>query len=74
MWSPDPTNNHIEASSNLTPSYLPLAFNCLKGNEKILKKMFENQDPNPQGLYMVKIFQGSVWKSIIIDDYIPVIE
>lgn len=36
--------------------------------------MFESQQPNPQGVYYVKIFQGNIWKYIIIDDYIPVIE
>lgn len=36
--------------------------------------MLESQQPNPQGVYYVKIFHGNFWKIIIIDDYIPVIE
>ena len=36
--------------------------------------MFESQQPNPQGIYYVKVFQGNMWKFVLIDDYIPVIE
>lgn len=34
--------------------------------------MLESQKTNVQGIYYVKIFQGNVWKYIIIDDHIPV--
>ena len=34
--------------------------------------MFEGQHINNYGIYLVKIYQESSWKYIIIDDYIPV--
>lgn len=39
-----------------------------------MKKIVENQKPNKEGIYCLKIFQTNAWKYIIIDDYIPVIE
>ena len=40
----------------------------------MLHKIFEDQKPNPQGIYYLKIFHSNIWKLIIIDDYIPVYE
>ena len=74
MYSNDSVNNHIEAPSNLASDYFVFALNCLKGNTQILRKMFEAQKINSHGLYLVKIFQANVWKYIMIDDYIPVVE
>jgi hypothetical protein len=48
--------------------------NCLLGCPKLLEKIFEKQTINQYGIYIVKIFQESVWKYIFIDDYIPVIK
>lgn len=42
------------------------------GCPSILERMFEDQTVNPFGIYLVKIYQESIWKYIIIDDYIPV--
>ena len=36
--------------------------------------MFETQKPNSQGIYYVKIFHGNIWKYILVDDHIPVLE
>lgn len=41
-------------------------------NRELLKKMFEGQGVNEFGIYLVKIFQESVWKYIIVDDFVPV--
>lgn len=35
--------------------------------------MFEEQAFNQYGLYLVRIFQQSNWKSVILDEHIPVI-
>ena len=39
-----------------------------------MRRMFETQQPDLQGVYYVRIFQGNTWKYIIIDDNIPVVE
>lgn len=74
MWGVDPTKNFISGSSHLANEYFSIALNCMKGNKTLLRKMFESQKPNPQGIYYVKIFQANVWKYTIIDDHIPVFE
>lgn len=53
--------------------YLVAAMNCLSGCPKLLEKIFEGQSVSPFGIYLLRIYQESVWKYIIIDDYIPVI-
>lgn len=73
MWSSDLTKINIEASTPFAASYFLLAMNCIKNSKNLLRFMFESQQPNPQGVYFVKIFQGNIWKYIIIDDYIPVV-
>ena len=72
MWGTDPTRNFITTSSNLACDYFSTGLNIIKGNKMLLRKIFESQKPNPQGIYIVKIFQANVWKYTIIDDYIPV--
>lgn len=74
MWGVDPIKNFIRSSSNFANEYFGIGLNCMKGNKTLLRKMFESQKPNPQGVYYVKIFQGNVWKYTIIDDHIPVFE
>ena len=37
-----------------------------------MKRIFESNKINEEGVYCLKIFQTNVWKYIIIDDYIPV--
>lgn len=39
---------------------------------KLLERIFEEQTINQFGIYLVKIYQESIWKYIIVDDYIPV--
>lgn len=75
MWSSDPSKFCIEKSAtSFSPDYLVQGMNCIKGCKQLLRFIFESQQPNPQGIYYVKVFQGNIWKYIIIDDYIPVIE
>ncbi len=52
--------------------YIVTALNAIKNNEELLGKIFENQEVNDYGIYLLKIFQESGWKYIIIDDFIPV--
>lgn len=52
--------------------FLAIAFNALKFCSCILERMLEDQSYNDYGLYLVKIFQQNNWKSIILDDFIPV--
>jgi hypothetical protein len=33
--------------------------------------MFEKDETNPFGIYLVKIYQESSWKYVIVDDLIP---
>ena len=74
MWGSDPSKNNICSTSGLASKYFIQGLNCVKSSKEILRKMFETQKPNLQGVYFVKIFQGSIWKYVIIDDNIPVIE
>lgn len=64
----------VKPSTNLSLEYFSLALNCIKSNKNLLKKMFEDQKLNEYGIYYVKIFQTNVWKYIIVDDCIPVLE
>lgn len=73
MWGSDPSKNNIISSSGFASKYLLQGLNCIKGSKDLLRKMFETQKPNLQGVYLVKIFQGNIWKYVIIDDNIPVI-
>ena len=36
--------------------------------------MFEDQKYNEYGIYYAKMFQTNVWKYMIVDDFIPVLE
>ena len=62
----------FKGEDSYSEDYLAGAFNSLMGSPKMLQKIFEEQNINQFGIYIVKIYQQSVWKYIIIDDYIPV--
>ena len=51
--------------------YVSIAFNAIKYCGCILERIFEEQIYNSCGLYLLKIFQQSNWKTIILDDYVP---
>lgn len=55
--------------------YLPGAFNLIGQKNSLLERMFEGQKVNESGIYYVKLHmtQQSIWKYVIIDDYVPVI-
>ena len=74
MWGSDPSKNNISRGTNLAAEYFVQGLNCLKNSKFFLRRMFESQKPNLQGVYFVRIFQGNVWKYVIIDDNIPVME
>ena len=73
LWNPYKVTINLHSSTDLCPPYLLLALNCLRSNRCYLEKLFENQKINPSGIYYGKIFTGTIWKSIIVDDYIPVV-
>ena len=73
MWGSEASKNIIKPSTNLACEYIVQGFNCLKNSKGLLRRMFESQKPNLQGIYFVRIFQGNLWKYVIIDDNIPVI-
>ena len=37
-----------------------------------MKRIFDDQVYNEYGLYLLRIFQQSNWKSVILDDFIAV--
>jgi hypothetical protein len=49
------------------------SFNAIKNNPEILEFIFEKEESNNFGIYLVKIYQESAWKYVIIDDLIPCI-
>jgi hypothetical protein len=51
---------------------LAIAFNAVKHSVGTLERIFEGQKYNPYGLYLIRIFQQHHWRSLIIDDFIPV--
>jgi hypothetical protein len=59
--------------SSQSSDFVATAFNAVKHCCCILEKMFEEQVFNRYGLYLVRIFQQHSWKSIILDEYIPVV-
>lgn len=74
IWGAEPFKNNISSPSNLCAEYFVQGLNCLKNSKHLLRKMFETQKPNSQGIYFVRLYLGNVWKYMIIDDHIPVIE
>ena len=55
--------------------FLAASFNSISGRTSLFEKIFEDQEVNKNCLYRVRIHQTqtSIWKYVIIDDYIPVI-
>ena len=74
LWNPSKLTQNLTSGSDFCPSYLVQALNCLRTSPKFLSVLFDDQVPNQNGVYYVKIFINSHWKVVIIDDYIPVIE
>ena len=50
---------------------MSIALNAIKYCKCILDRIFEDQIYNVHGLYLLKIFQQSNWKTIILDDFVP---
>ena len=40
----------------------------------ILEHIFEKEEVNPFGIYLVKIYQENTWKNVIVDDLVPCIK
>jgi hypothetical protein len=53
-------------------NFMGEAFNCIKNCKTLLRKMFLKPLLSDYGVYLIRIFQENVWKSVIVDDYIPV--
>lgn len=55
----------------LSAPYLPDCFNAVGNSPELLATMFESEEINPYGIYLVKIYQEHSWRYVIIDDLIP---
>ena len=51
---------------------MAVVLNAVSHCSCILERIFETSTPNRHGLYLLRIFQQNHWKSIILDEYIPV--
>lgn len=51
---------------------MAIAFNAVKHSVGTLERIFEGQKYNPYGLYLIRIFQQHHWRSLIVDDFVPV--
>lgn len=74
MLNPAGSKVQVKPSTNLSAEFFSLALNTLRSSKPILKKIFEDQKVNEFGIYYAKIFQNNVWKYMIVDDNIPVLE
>jgi len=61
----------FKSDDSYCEDYLPGTLNSLTGSRRFLDKIFEDQNINYFGIYIIKIYQESVWKYIVIDDFIP---
>ena len=62
LYKESSTQKIIKSDFSIASNDLLLSLNAIKGDK------YEKH-----GIYCMKIFQESAWKSIIIDDYVPVI-
>jgi hypothetical protein len=62
------------SEGSYSSEYFVGAMNCLAASGKLLERIFEGQGVNLFGVYLLRIYQESGWKYIIVDDYIPVIK
>jgi hypothetical protein len=49
------------------------SLNSIKGNNELLEFMFEKEEVNKYGVYLIKIYQENTWKYVIVDDLVPCI-
>ena len=73
LWNSSKPTQNLTAGSDLCPSYIIQALNCLRRSTKFLSVIFEDQVIHQNGVYYLKLFTNSVWRVFIIDDYIPVL-
>lgn len=64
----------MRSERSYSEPYLQVCFNAIKNNTVLLGQMFESDQINPYGIYLVKIYQDSAWKYVIVDDLIPCIK
>lgn len=56
---------------NYAESFLVAGMNAIRGCFELLSSMFEKEETNTFGIYLVKIYQENTWKYVIVDDLIP---
>lgn len=62
----------FRGKESLSGDYFVRGLNAIKDCDWLLRKIFEGQEVNAFGLYILKICQDGSWKYILIDDFIPV--
>jgi len=48
-------------------------FCAIAENPALVRRLFINQEYNPEGIYKIRLFKGE-WIVITVDDYIPCVE
>jgi len=64
----------LTSQTFLQHKYLFAVFKTLENRPKILKRLFVDQKISRKGQYSVRICQDGVWKSVIIDDFVPCVK
>jgi hypothetical protein len=69
------TQKIIKNDFSIASSDFLLSLNAIKNVSQFFSKVFEAREEKYEkhGIYCLKIFQENAWKSIIIDDYVPII-
>ena len=75
LYKESSTQKIIKSDFSIASNDLLLSLNAIKNVSQFFSKVFESKGDKYEkhGIYCMKIFQESAWKSIIIDDYVPVI-
>ena len=62
----------IVIKGNLYHDWIISAITCvLEKDEQLIRRLFETQAYNAEGVYRLKLFVEGRWKHITVDDYIP---
>jgi hypothetical protein len=76
VYSREGNSNNIisKGERSYAEPYMCVCMNSIRNNNELLGQIFENDEINPYGIYLVKIYQDSFWRYVIVDDLIPCIK
>lgn len=58
--------------NNINHDWLICALTCIiEKDEQLIKRLFEVNEYNDEGIYRLSLYVQGRWKTITIDDYIP---